>query len=581
MTTPNAAAPPNGMVVAVSRATPAHQDIRGKRVFTSIVRTRSTTPLVLTAEGPDGNETAVHTEHVLAFPAEHYDFWADRLGVARNIWPLTLWGENIVFRGLMEHELPIGTMLRVGPSAVLQVTSPRNPCFKLSWRLNQPDSMLPDLLTTGRCGFYLRVLVPGPVFDGDTVRAVLPAMPTATVSEVAGLMAKGNQDLDRIAEVLQIESLGAPCAAMLRQRVTDGLDQRRTKTNRWQGWRPFGVTAVDQVTADVKSFVLSPLDDGPLAGYRAGQHVRVRLPGAARPFVRAWSLSDYDESPSRYRVTIKRSGRQAASAHMHDEVRVGTVLDVASPSGSFVLDRSSNHPTILISAGIGMTPLLAMLKAYAGLAHRAPPVHWIHVTRDGTTDAHRGEVDGLVRDRRNILRHVRYTAPGAQDRPGIDYDAAGRLSLQALRGLIGTYRYPIFGREVSVPGAASEIYVCGPPGFEADLRLMLQQLGVAPQAVRSEQFGSGADADGTPARIAFARSGITVDWVPGSSLLEAAEEAGIQAEHECRAGTCHQCAVVVLEGATAYRRAPAKLPEAGTVLACCSRPASPYLVLDL
>lgn len=570
-------------VVAVSRAMPAYVDIRGKRVLTSIVRERSADPLVLGPSGAEGNRTAVHTEHLLGFPSEHYGYWTDRFGVDRDSWPLTYWGENVVFRGVVEDELPIGTLLRVGRSTVLQVTSPRNPCFKLSWRLGQPDTVLRDILGSGRCGFYLRVVEQGSIFDGDAVTIVRPATSAVSVAEVARLMS-GVEEAgpERFREVLATEGLGVQCAGMLRQRLTDHLDRDRTRSHRWQGWRPFRVTAVSEAAAGVKSYELRPADGRPLAGFRPGQHVRVRLGGGTGPGVtRSWSLSDYADRPESYRLSIKRSGRRAASARMHEEIGVGGAVELGCPAGTFHLDRSSSHPTILISAGIGLTPLLAMLKAYAALGPEAPPLHWIHVTKNGATYAHRDEVEALIGGSRNMLRHVRFTEPLATDRSGIDYDAAGRLTPEELRRVIAVYRYPIFGREVELPGAAGEFYVCGPAAFEADVRAMLQDLGAAPGAIRSESFGAGGTVGGDPARIRFARSGIEVEWSPGVSLLEAAEDAGIAAGHECRAGTCHQCAVAILGGAVAYDRAPAVPPPPGMALVCCSRPASPDLVLDL
>lgn len=580
MTTAPAGSP---RVVAVSRAVPGYVDIRGKRVLTSIVREASRTPLLLEPGGAEGNRTAVHTEHLLGFSREHYAYWARRFGLASDAWPLAFWGENVVFRGLFEENLPVGTILRVGPTAVLQVTSPRNPCFKLSWRIGQPDAVLPDILASGRCGFYMRVIVPGPLFEGDAVAVLPPARPAVTVADVAQVMGGAVEATpDRMREILATEGLGVQCAGMLRQRLTDLLDRDGASRHRWRGWRPFTVARKWRAARGVQSFELRAVDGEPLAGFRAGQHVRVRLgPPGARAWTRAWSLSDYADRPEHYRVSIKRSDRAAASAHMHDDVAVGSVVELGAPAGSFHLDRASNHPTILIGAGIGLTPLLAMLKAYAALGSDAPPVHLIYVTRNSDTYAHRDEVEALARDRPNVLRHVRFTQPLATDRIGHEYDARGRLTRKALRQLVSVYRYPIFGREVELPGAAGEFYLCGPRAFEDDVRAALESLGAAPAAIRSESFGLDSSAGLEAARVRFARSGIEVRWEPGASLLETAEDAGIGAEHECRAGTCHRCAVAVLEGAVAYDRRPAVAPEPGLALVCCSRPATAALVLDL
>lgn len=570
-----------GRVLAVSRALPAEIDIRGKRVRTSIVRERSTQPLALHATGAQGNDTAVHTEHLLAFPAAHYAYWARRFGVAG--WPLTHWGENLVVDGWTEEELPIGTVLRVGTGAMLQVTSPRNPCFKLSWRLDQPDAVLADILASGKTGYYLRVLEPGPVFDGDAVAVAHMPDTAVTVADVARLMADRDQATpDSIRSVLALDGLGVQCAGMMRQALTDNLDRSRNRAHRWPGWRPFAVASVAEPAPGVRSFVLRPTDGAPLAAFRAGQHVLARITDAAnRRHTRAWSLSDYQDQPCAYRLSVKRSARRAASALMHEVINEGSTIELRAPAGSFVLDRSSNHPTVLISAGIGLTPVLAMLKAYAALGPDAPPVHWIHVARNGRHYPYRAEVDALLATHPNTRRHVRFTAPEPEDRPGIDYDAAGRLTAEDLRRETALYRYPIFGREVELPGAVAEFYLCGPAAFEADVRAFLAAMGVAPGRVRSESFGAIPAEEGAPAHVRFARSGLEAEWLPGQSLLELAEAAGIAAAHECRAGTCHQCATALLEGAVAYDRAPAAAPEPGTALICQARPATPSLVLDL
>lgn len=564
---------------------PAYVDIRGKRVLTSIVRERSTVPLVLDEGGFERNRTAVHTEHVLGFSQHHYDHWSDRFDVPRGTWPLTFWGENIVFDLLDEETLQIGTTLHIGATAVLQVTSPRNPCFKLSWRLGQPDHVLAEILASGRTGCYLRVLHTGSIFDGDTVTALEPAHPAPTVADVARLLSSRIETSQaKLQEALAAEGLGTQCAGMLRQRLTDLQDVGRTSAHRWQGWRPFSVAAVQNSAQDIRSFELRPNDGTPLASFRAGQHVQLRLKDeSGRQLTRAWSLSRYDEQPQNYRLSIKRSGRGAASDWMHDGIAEGDIVELKTPAGSFHIDRSSNHPTVLISAGIGITPLLAMLQAYALLGPGAPPLQWIHVARDSLSYAHREEVEALLQTMPNARRHVRFTAPRASDRRGIDYDARGRLTLEALREVIAVYRYAIFGREVELPGAASEFYLCGPEAFEHDVRAMLAALGVASGAVRHESFGApivdNEDAQAMPVR--FARSAVTATWMPGTSLLETAEQAGIDADSECRSGSCHRCVVEVLAGDVSYDRMPAVPPSPRTALLCCSRPARAGLILDL
>jgi uncharacterized protein len=570
-------------ILAVSRALPKYVNIDGKRVLTSIVRDRSTTPLAVETSGIEGNMTAVHTEHILAFAAEDYDYWTDRFGHARGTWPFCFWGENVTYCGIVEGELQVGTLLHIGQSAVLQVTSPRNPCFKLAWRIGQPDSTLTEILDSGRGGVYLRAVKPGVIFDGDTIRLTPAEESAPTIAHVARLLnRKRPSKVEDLRQVLSVESLGGQCAGMLRQRLSGLLDNERINNNRWDGWRPFQVSEVREVASGIKSFTLRPKDGGNIAPYLAGQHVRVRLErGDGRHFIRCWSLSDYCERPDHYRLSIKKSDRPAASAYIHEHISHGSMVEVAAPSGNFTLDRTSSHPTVLISAGIGITPLLAMLKAYIADPITIPPLQWIHVTKNRLTYPHREEVRTAIAQRKNMYTHLRFTAPLREDKLGTDYDAAGRVTLEELRAIIDRYRYMIFGREVELPGASSEFYLCGPARFEESIREMLEKFGTPPSNIRSENFSVTDYEAAKQAWVRFARSDIEVVWRPGFSILETAEEAGISAPHECRSGTCHTCLARVLEGRVSYPRRPDVLPPDDMALLCCSRPATPKVVLDL
>ena len=145
----------------MSVATPTLHDINGHSVLTSIIRSPLLEPLYFGPSGPANNETAVHTEAVLATPAEHYDHWMKVFGIGEGEWQWCHWGENPTLTNLDENKLRIGDILRVGPEAVFEVTSPRIPCFKLAWRLGQPETVLHQMIQSGRIGFYLRVKEPG------------------------------------------------------------------------------------------------------------------------------------------------------------------------------------------------------------------------------------------------------------------------------------------------------------------------------------------------------------------------------------------------------------------------------------
>jgi ferredoxin-NADP reductase/MOSC domain-containing protein YiiM len=471
-------------VVAVSRGTPRWEEVGGLRVFTSIVRDPHPGALPFGTAGPEGNATAVHTEHVLAFPAEHYDYWTGRFGIDRAAWNWCHWGENLTVEGLDENTLRVGDVLRIGPRAVLQVTSPRIPCFKLAWRIGQPDTMLRSLIETGRIGFYLRVLEPGPIAAGDPIRLSSPHPDGITVGDLSRLLIDDAlEDADRLRRVLAMPALGSQAAGSIRYRISVLTDGARTRDGGWPGWRDFVVTRTEAVAEDVRSFHLAPADGGPIAPYRAGQFLTVKLPLDSGEAIRCWSLSDYAETPGpTYRLTVRRTRAKGASSWLHEQARPGTRLALRAPVGRFMLDRGGFSRVVLISAGIGVTPLIAMLRAHAARSD-APPLLWIHVTRSGATHALRDEAAAVLAAGGDFTRLVHYTQPGPEDRPGRDFDRAGRPDPAAIAELVARpYTIRPFGREVELPGVLSDAYLCGPPGFETAIRAALEQAGVAPQA---------------------------------------------------------------------------------------------------
>ncbi|MDP9051678.1 MAG: MOSC domain-containing protein, partial [Acidobacteriota bacterium] len=499
-------------VIAVSVSIPQVVDIGGRPMTTSIVRDPYPGALRFDRGGPVGNRTAVHTEHALATISENYDFWTRELGVAREAWPPCFWGENLTVSGLSEHTLRIGDRLTIGATAVLEVTSPRIPCIKLSWRLGQPESFLRTLVNSGLTGFYLRMLNPGEISADDPVTLDSPHPGNITVAELSRLLHDDSIDVERLKRTLATPALGDQASSMLRHRITHLTDGLRCREGRWQGWRPFVVSDIVDEVADVRSFTLRPKDGDALAQYRAGQFLAVRLQtSAGRTFTRTWSLSDYDEKGTAYRLTIRRAPKGQGSAHLHDLAKVGDTLDVRSPAGAFALDRSTVFRVVLISAGIGVTPLLAMLKAHAA-REDGPPLLWIHSTRHGATHTLRTEANQIMRDNPQFRSHVVYTAPRTEDRNGIDYDSAGRLTSERISQVLGAnYSCRPFGREIELPSQAGLFYICGPDEFERSVRGALIDFGVGASAIYSERFGRGVTdqvSAVSSSEVRFRRAGI-------------------------------------------------------------------------
>jgi ferredoxin-NADP reductase/ferredoxin len=313
-----------------------------------------------------------------------------------------------------------------------------------------------------------------------------------------------------------------------------------------------------------------------------GQYVTLRLrPDAdAQPLTRSYSLSNLPDERG-YRISVKREG--AGSRYMHEHVNVGDLLDVAAPRGSFVL-RDGTRPVVLISAGVGATPVLAMLHALAR-EHTERQVWWLHGARNHEEHAFGAEADELLAALPDSHRRVAYSRPTHADAPGADHDLQGRLDLTALE-------------QARVPQDA-DYYLCGPDGFMRAIGSTLAARGVAPERIATEVFGAvsvhrsgivgnGDRAphapDGPPGSgpiVTFSRSNLTVPWDDRyPSLLDFAEACDVPVGFGCRNGTCHNCESGLLAGEVAYTTEPLEPPPDGRILVCSSRPSS-ELTLDL
>jgi len=349
----------------------------------------------------------------------------------------------------------------------------------------------------------------------------------------------------------------------------------------WKGWRTFRPFKIVDEGDGVKSFFIKPIDGKPLATYLPGQFLTLRLPTG---LVRNWSISDWStqDCPAYYRISIKKSSN--GSRWMHENCTLETDLEVRSPAGSFHLDWTPMFPDrqVYISAGIGVTPILAMLKAhFSHPAMRKAPALWIHVCRD--EEAYTSLLDEVPR-REGLEKRLFFTKPRLEDVLGEKYHFAGRPTLEVMRDFIGPSYFvdPLDIMPVEVPGVYSTFYICGPKLFEEDMKTNLKELGVSEGSMHSETFSSGS----TPptalrkGAITFSKSKKSVKWdsegTECMSILEIAEQAGLEPEYGCRMGSCGSCRVNLLKGSVAGGMQPD-----GSVRICCAKPASENVELEL
>jgi nitric oxide dioxygenase len=255
------------------------------------------------------------------------------------------------------------------------------------------------------------------------------------------------------------------------------------KPGGWTGWRAFRVVGKQRESAEITSFYLAPADGGEVPAYRPGQYVSVRVfvPELGLMQPRQYSLSDAP-GQDRLRISVKREAAGAdtpagrVSNALHDRLEEGGVLDVAPPQGDFHLREEGSAPVVLLSGGVGLTPMVSILNHLVGLNDERQ-IRFVHGCRNNSVHAMRDHVNSIAAERANVRKAVFYEEVGHGDQPGRDYDYAGRVDLNAIRD------------EVIVPGA--DYYLCGPAGFMRAQREALTGLGVPADRIHAEAFGSG------------------------------------------------------------------------------------------
>ena len=453
---------------------------QGKTVHTGIWKAPIEGPRMvrrLNIDGDGQGDTAGHggeQRAVYVYQRESYLFWQKHLGRS-NLVP-GQFGENFTVDGLADTDVCIGDRYRIG-SALFEVTQPRVTCYRLGIRMEEPD-MAALLVRHGRPGFYFRVIEEGDVEAGDDITPVADGPERMSVSEINALLYLPPHPRERLARALRIPALSRgwrhSFEALLAQQHDDrtaagnaGLGPTASPPPAWHGFRPFRVSRKISESGTVTSLILDPTDQHPVAAALPGQFIVVRLgPSAAPAMTRSYSLSSRSDAAS-YRVSIKREAHGAASRYIADELRIGDVVEVGAPRGSFTL-RQDARPIVLLSAGIGATPVLAMLQALAAEG-ATREVWWLHGTRNGREHAFAAEVRGLLAGLAHHRSHICYSAPDPGDRAGTDFDTAGHLDARLLQSL-------------DVPRDA-DFYICGPAAFMTDLAVGLGALGVAPDHI--------------------------------------------------------------------------------------------------
>ena len=559
---------------------------QGKTVHTGIWKYPAAGPQMVRRLNIDGDGQGDLAGHggeqraVMVYQLDSYRHWQQHLG--RDDFSYGQFGENLTVDGMADDEVCIGDRYRIG-EAEFEVTQPRVTCYRVGLRMGVPE--MPALLVSHhRPGFYMRVITEGHIQAGDAIVKTSTGPGALSVADTDALLYLPGPDPAKLRAALQVPALSPGWQGSFRDLVAggDGTGGPAPGAPAWPAFRELRVTEVVRESATVCSIYLAAADGTALPAARAGQYLTLRIAGAGKPApVRSYSLSSAPDAGT-YRISVKQEPHGTASSYLNTSVQPGATLYVAAPRGDFVVGDGTG-PILLISAGIGVTPVLSMLHQLAE-ARSERDIWWLYGARGPREHPFAAEAHALLASLPHTSEHVFYSAATPSERHRA-HAAQGRLTADALAGL-------------GLPVAASA-YVCGPASFMKNMSDALTAAGVDPGAIHTELFGALDSVNpgltgqtrrpphqppgpaGTGPLVTFARSGIAAPFGTGwRNVLDFADACDVPTRWSCRTGVCHTCITPLLSGDITYSPDPLEPPEGGDVLICCARPATD-IVLDM
>ena len=585
---------PGPTLLSVNVGLPKDVPWHGKTVYTGVWKHQVDGPQMVRRLNIDGDGQGDLNGHggemraVLVYQIESYRHWQRHFG--RGDFTYGMFGENLTVDGLPDEEVCIGDRYRIG-EAEFEVTQPRVTCYRVGMRLGEPE--LPSLLVSHhRPGFYMRVITEGHIQSGDTIIKTRTGPGALSVADTDALLYLPDPDRAKLRIALDIPALSPGWQGSFRDLLAPAQGEGGTSPfgagtspapkPAWDAFRKLSVAKIVPESENVSSIYLADPDGSALPTARPGQYVTLRVSGAADPApVRSYSLS-WTAGAGTYRISVKREPHGTVSRYLNDSLQPGAVLDVAAPRGDFVL-ADGTGPVLLLSAGIGVTPVLSMLYQLAKKRSERE-VWWLYGARGPREHPFAAQAHSLLASLPHASEHLFYSAATPAERDRV-HAADGHLTAKALAAL-------------AVPPDATA-YICGPASFMADMQQALTTIGVASAAIHTELFGALPSINpgitsrsskpphqppgppGTGPGVTFARSGITVpfgdDW---GNVLDLADACDVPTRWSCRTGVCHTCITTLVSGDITYNPAPLEPPPDGNVLICCARPTTD-IVVDL
>ena len=470
-------------MLSVNVGMPKDVPWQGKTVFTGVFKDPVTGPRAVRKLNVDGDGQGDLAGHggeqraVFVYQIDSYRYWERELG--RSDFVYGQFGENFTVEGLSDDEVCIGDRYRIG-TAVFEVTQPRVTCYRVGIRMNDPR--IPALLVSHRRpGFYFRVLEEGEVQAGDEIVKLASGPEQMTVAEVDALLYLPGHPRQQLLRALRIPALSPGWQASFRALLEGepgsgnaGLTAA-SPPPAWPGFRPLTVTGIEPRER------LGDLDPprgprrraAPCRPSRASTSRCVSSPTTSRGRCSATTPSPDRPTPATTGSPSSANTTAPPAAICTPASRVGDQLEIAAPRGTFILDRT-HAPVLLISAGIGATPVLAMLHALAH-EHSEREIWWLHGARSSRDHSFAAEARALLASLPNVRTHVCYSRPGPDDLEGRDFDSAGRLSAALLAEL--------------EPPRDAEAYLCGPIPFMEEISAGLAAIGIDASRIHTEPFG--------------------------------------------------------------------------------------------
>ncbi|MGR5167754.1 NO-inducible flavohemoprotein [Vibrio astriarenae] len=286
----------------------------------------------------------------------------------------------------------------------------------------------------------------------------------ATIDE---LFAPGQEVLDAWGEAYGL------LAGIFIQREEQIYQQNESLSGGWRGQREFELVEKRVESEFITSFMFKPTDGGTVAAHKPGQYIGIYINSELleNQEIRQYSLSSAAQT-DQYRISVKREGDGKVSNYLHEHLNLGDRVMLAPPAGDFFLDVEPETPVVLISAGVGQTPMLSMLES---LEQHTAPITWLHATENSQQHAFKQHIETLTKSRSNLDSYVWYNQPLASDEKEKDYAFTGLIDLNVMKQTL---------QQTNV-----QVYFCGPVGFMQHVAKQLTALGVSQDQFHYECFG--------------------------------------------------------------------------------------------